>query len=60
MPINHPDVADLDEGDTRFDGPRVLAAINDAFDRDPSIVRAPPPCPAAARWRVRERAQPLV
>jgi hypothetical protein len=58
MPINHPDVADLDDGATRVDGPRVLAAINDAFGRDPSIVRAPPPCPAAVRWRVRARAQP--
>ena len=57
MPLNHPDVAD-DDGGTRVDGPRVLTAINDAFDHDPSIVRAPPPCPAAARRSgARPRAQ---
>lgn len=53
MPLNHPYVADLDDGATsaRVDGPGVLAAISDAFDRDPSIVCAPPRCLAAARGR---------
>lgn len=40
MPLNHPAVADLDDGAARVDGPRVLAAIDDAFERDAAIVSA--------------------
>lgn len=53
MPLNHPDI-DEDPGRQNVEGPAILAAIDDAFDRDPSIVCAVafPLAPALADMRV--------